>query len=62
MYPHIHPQALLLEEIVNPPCNTTEGVCEVSFLGNGFRPLVERTTSIEIFQRILKPADKKVDA
>jgi hypothetical protein len=27
-----------------------------------FRPIVERKTSIEIFQRMLKPTDKRVDA
>lgn len=51
---------LLLVEIVNEPHNYTHGFCEGGFDARRFRPLVERKTSIEIFQRMLTPKSKSV--
>lgn len=43
----------LLEEITNPVSDVFEA--EPGFLARRFRPVVERKTSIEIFQRMLSP-------
>jgi hypothetical protein len=66
--PENHPQSLFFEEIVNEPGNymyfgrVVFG--EPSFCGHRFRPIVTPKTSIEIFERLLNPAnhDRTVDA
>lgn len=47
---------LYLEEIINEICPWTSGdTCEVPFPVFRFRPLVEKKTSIELFQKMLLP-------
>lgn len=52
--------AVWLEEIHNQKFSYDDGYREVSFYHWRFRPVIERKTSIEIFQRMLTPS--KVDA
>ncbi len=46
---------LLLNEIINSPMKYANGFHEASFAVHQFRPLQERKTSIEIFERMLTP-------
>ena len=48
---------LYLEEIVNPPHDYSRGFMEGSFDRDAFRPLIGRSTSIEIFKRMLAPKE-----
>lgn len=43
-----------LEEIINPKFAYKQGIGEVAFFKWRFRPLVDRPTSIECFQKMLK--------
>lgn len=52
----VHPSYgtfIRLVEISNPPARFQDGYFEVSFQVEGFRPVVERKTSIAIFQAML---------
>lgn len=53
---------LLLEEITNAPRAYKQRNTEIKFSTNGFRPVTEKKTSIEIFQRMLLPQQQGVDA
>jgi hypothetical protein len=46
-------RGMLLEEVVNPPCEYKEGVCEPSFHPYHFRLLVQHATDISVFTRML---------
>jgi hypothetical protein len=48
-----------LHEIHNTPMPYGNGMGEAQFTVRAFRPLVERKTSIEIFERMLTPATPK---
>jgi hypothetical protein len=48
---------LRFEEIVNPVLDHDEGVMECDFDARAFRPV--RTTSIEVFERLLAPSPKE---
>lgn len=50
---------LYLEEIVNPPRQWNEGYGECAFNAERFRPLIERKTSIAVFEKIRDDATKK---
>jgi len=51
-----------LEECIGPINNSTIGLWEAGYDPRGFRPLVERKTSIEIFTAMLTPKKQGVDA
>lgn len=56
-------ERIWLEEINNPPILFRYiGMSEVSFDPRYFRPIVERKTSIEIFERMLNPSKQEVSA
>lgn len=52
-------EGLYLCEIVNPPCLNSEGFSEIAWNVEGFRPLVERETSIEVFQEIRRDVERR---
>lgn len=54
--------ALYLEEITNAPQRFLEGVEEPGWAPERFRPVTERKTSIEIFERMLTPKRKHATA
>lgn len=48
---------LLLDEIVNEPRQFRDGFCEGAFNASRFRPV--KTTSIEVFHKLLAPTGKR---
>lgn len=51
---------LLFHEIRNPRTLHQEGLTEPAWHPHRFRPLVDRKTSIEVFQKMLNPSPQKV--
>ena len=53
--------SLFLKELVNPIREWGDNtVCECAFEAGRFRPLIERKTSIEIFEKMLKSVPEYV--